>query len=104
MRVPILIPAASGLFGLVALIGLSATPAYALESTTRASDQFAYEQCLNRLGCPKTQSTCHLHCRTNPTLGDGPYGQGTTIIRQQGGAAAPGKAVPVQKLQLAPAQ
>lgn len=101
MQNAIVITAAYQLLGLVALIGFAATPASAVENTGRSADQIAYEQCLKRLGCPPTQSTCHLHCSVNPTLGDGPYG-GTTVIQQQGGTVR-GKA-PVQKLQVAPAQ
>ena len=98
MRDSVVIPAASGLFGLVALIGLAAMPAHALEP--KSPTKTPCEQCLER--CPPGQNTCRLHCNvyecgnTLPRAG--------TIIQGPGGAGAPGKAAPIEKLQLAPAR
>ena len=98
MRNSIVIPAASGLFGLAALIGLAAMPAHALEP--KSPPATPCDQCLAR--CSPGQNTCRLHCNAYECAGRPP--QRGMFLQTPGGTASPGKTVPLQKLQVEPAQ
>jgi hypothetical protein len=88
MRNSIVVPAASGLFGLAALIGLAAMPAHALEPIS--PPKTPCEECLAR--CPPGQNTCRLHC--NVYQCDITSARAGTIFQRPDGAASPWKGRP----------